>query len=123
MVDLISEIMSSKKSTLKQEIALREMDVIAPFGTLHNLLDGEFCSIDNIEQFLRRGVSINSENRSIDGDSYFFGATPLHYAVQNQFCSLEVIKYLLDNGANVHAGDEYGVTPLITLSESFARTQ
>lgn len=76
------------KTTSEDRIALR--------------IAAESCNLDNIKSLIKNAVNIN--------DTYYFGATSLHYATSGG--CLEVIKFLIEEGIDINTTDAFGWTAL-----------
>jgi|GEM_PF-4450008 len=51
----------------------------------------ESCNLDNVKSLIKNAVDIN--------DTYYFGATSLHYATSGG--CLEVVKFLIEEGIDI----------------------
>ncbi|RDD35482.1 ankyrin repeat protein [Wolbachia endosymbiont of Cylisticus convexus] len=62
----------------------------------------ESCNLDNVKSLIKNAVNIN--------DTYYFGATSLHYATSGG--CLEVVKFLIEEGIDVNTTDAFSWTAL-----------
>ncbi len=85
---LSKDVPIKNKTTSEDRIALR--------------IAAESCNLDNVKSLAKNTVSIN--------DTYYFGATSLHYATSGS--CLEVVKFLIEEGINVNTTDAFGWTAL-----------
>ncbi|WP_265042091.1 ankyrin repeat domain-containing protein [Wolbachia endosymbiont (group B) of Melanostoma mellinum] len=76
------------KTTSEDRIALR--------------IAAESCNLDNVKSLVKNTVNIN--------DTYYFGATSLHYATSGG--CLEVVKFLIEEGIDVNTTDAFSWTAL-----------
>ncbi|BFD47781.1 MAG: hypothetical protein DMENIID0003_08550 [Wolbachia endosymbiont of Sergentomyia squamirostris] len=76
------------KTTSEDRIALR--------------IAAESCNLDNVKSLIKNAVDIN--------DTYYFGATSLHYATSGG--CLEVVKFLIEEGIDVNTTDAFSWTAL-----------